>query len=1180
MTKRLRLFLFRRDGRTPASGTPVTLVSTLADGSREVVLGTLASDANGYVSFKIAVDDRSAAALETSKLTLRPFARDNEAIDVSRFLSESRAEFAATVTVSDGFIEEPRARLPSVQDAEIADWKVSPSSFTSPPGHWVANGGGGELRSSRIPDRKFRFVQLIRDLAVQDEALSPAPVSPCQPTPLVLIGPPACIRRGRLHHYQMIWHPIGHGIGELSYSLPLAPCESVNIVVADWGRQDAAQRTEEGTVTEQLDHEQQHDRLIEESVQAMVKERQHGGSILGGGAVAGARDGGIFEGVSSILSGALSIGGGFSTTSGSRRVTADTTQDISDAVRQHTAVRRDLQSTVILQASQSESDRVTTRTVRNPNGCHALTILYHQVVRHYIVRTEWSRTDPVVLFRQELISFDRDAIYRWRDVLRGAIIDSSLVAGLLALEKLRAAELSIDTAATTSTFENRELSPSGTGIRLRISTGTTRMDRSLQVHIVRRLAPSPIPLDTRYTLFSGSETIAQGAIPAESWVAGIASANDSFESNGECSFTVHPRRPVRWGDVGAIVLRTSDQIAGWDLGGITATVEEGDISWTLLDHNQPIHFGSDQEEAFEVQRPGGARSAETALTSEERYAITALEEHLRAHAFRYSQLIWLARTPDEWTRKFEGFLAPDGLQATLADVLEPYPVGTSGSYVAFRFTGGDADDAPGSDSPGAVEELVSIPTRGLFAEAMLSQSNACEEVDITRVSGVKDGPCGCSEAPPIQEVPLGSRAISPDVSPTAMPAPVVNIVNPPATPDPGAMSGALQLLGTSNIFRDMAVAEPVAGLLGQLSTGTISLAEAQLKARQITSAKELSKTGGVASPKPTPQEQMAQLSVYRNAAANGELSKEQQGQLSREYLRKAQYETASPDSGSGASVPMTDVSSTSAVIGDVLYGRIVFGNFEVDSADLTDEHRAGLTQFLTAASSSEEYAIESIEGRASQTGPEANNDDLSRRRASAVATYLEAGGVPSSSIGSVSGVGSSSPFINRPGSEVDVNRSAMLTYRIKVEAPPRRRQTADSDTPSDRWALAVYLSGGAGHGVIGGSFLQGELMNMTSRQKKMGFFIGGGLGAGLSTPGADPFPNWVEFRTRQPCVFADFDGTAAFLWQAGAGFLVGYSVGVLSFPELGAEDVFVGGLQFGSVGADASINFAGWWVLV
>ena len=49
---------------------------------------------------------------------------------------------------------------------------------------------------------------------------------------------------------------IGHVLGQLEYSLPLAPGEIVNIAVVDWAAENLTNRTESTGYTESLDHAQ------------------------------------------------------------------------------------------------------------------------------------------------------------------------------------------------------------------------------------------------------------------------------------------------------------------------------------------------------------------------------------------------------------------------------------------------------------------------------------------------------------------------------------------------------------------------------------------------------------------------------------------------------------------------------------------------------------------------------------------------------------------------------------------------------------------------------------------------------------------------------------------------------------------------------------------------------------
>jgi len=160
----------------------------------------------------------------------------------------------------------------------------------------------------------------------------------------------------------------------------------------------------------------------------------------------------------------------------------------------------------------------------------------------------------------------------------------------------------------------------------------------------------------------------------------------------------------------------------------------------------------------------------------------------------------------------------------------------------------------------------------------------------------------------------------------------------------------------------------------------------------------------------------------------------------------------------------------------------------------------------------------------------------------------------------------------------DIN--VVLTHQIEgeagmsvlVEIPEECEDQATTD-----WAIRINMSGGAGHAGVGGAFALGEIKNRKTNQKAQGSFVGGGLGFGLQTPGADPgWSDWTNFRTDQKITFDHFDGTLTRLTTAGAGFLIGYTLAYISFPIYGANSISVGGLNLGSVGADAGTNVGQW----
>jgi hypothetical protein len=96
---------------------------------------------------------------------------------------------------------------------------------------------------------------------------------------------------------------------------------------------------------------------------------------------------------------------------------------------------RDLRSTVVVTSAQAEQNALTTRTIRNYNHSHAMTVLYYEVLRHYRVVVERGNVIPVVLIPQDMPDFDVAAVFNYRRFLEGALLDPELAAGFDAIEK-------------------------------------------------------------------------------------------------------------------------------------------------------------------------------------------------------------------------------------------------------------------------------------------------------------------------------------------------------------------------------------------------------------------------------------------------------------------------------------------------------------------------------------------------------------------------------------------------------------------------------------------------------------------------------------------------------------------------------------------------------------------------
>jgi hypothetical protein len=98
---------------------------------------------------------------------------------------------------------------------------------------------------------------------------------------------------------------------------------------------------------------------------------------------------------------------------------------------------------------------------------------------------------------------------------------------------------------------------------------------------------------------------------------------------------------------------------------------------------------------------------------------------------------------------------------------------------------------------------ISLPTKGVFAEAVMGKCNSCEKKDETRFwrweeSPVPDSPTAINTI--TTPVP---QNMQPNLQAKDFPTPIINLQNANPVPDPQGYGGLLQLLNNPNIFRDL-----------------------------------------------------------------------------------------------------------------------------------------------------------------------------------------------------------------------------------------------------------------------------------------------------------------------------------------------------------------------------------------
>jgi hypothetical protein len=794
-------------------------------------LGILATDHAGYLSYdlgrvppgilekvKTAIATRRAdpAATLQASVWLFPLtgtAQPIDAIAQGRFADDA---ILARIPMSKPFIPAivANAGFLAMQNPDLTDWRLSPSSFASTPGALVGVDGCETLLPANVAIQEFRFFQVVR---LADPVVQP-------PLPDRLRDQ---VRLGYVHEFRQTWYPLGHSLGQILYSLPLAPGESVNLAVVDWSRVDDATRTEDSKLDERLVHNEHRERTISETVNAALHEYQHGSSFMGGGATSAGASGSTGT-LGVAIGSAYSLGGATSSSDGSRDLAASTVQNLSDNVSQASAAMREFQSTVVVHSTQAEHEAIETRTVVNYNHSHTLTVLYYEVLRHFRMVTRRSGLYPVVLVKMPPLTwgaFTATQLLGLRYLVEPMLLDARLASSFDALSKVALGEekLKRETnkwAATTQTIDPGAKS----FIKLVAQFTTTDDDTSEPVFVALVLH------DGRQFEFQCDGAGDEGTSP-------------EFEKPLPV--------PINWNQIKGIEVKLKDINDGTDweetnilITMVTAANERVSI---LADSNRrKIDDDNGSTGLMPTVQPPSATTTTVGpkpqradfVSAEDDLTVSGLLAHVEANRGFYQRVIALNQNVVDQARQLDSMKISGN--ASLLDQVENRALEVFGDYVVFRCTSDQWCDLVRNRMERALqdlppdERLVTLPTRGVFADAKLGHCNVSEEIDNTRFWDWQSSPIPplAPEIAPVQPVTPSPQS-QPGLTPTPFPASLVNIVNPPAAPDPTGLGPALSAITTPNIFRDMSGRAEVADLLKRLSDNTIGIAEAANRASQI-----------------------------------------------------------------------------------------------------------------------------------------------------------------------------------------------------------------------------------------------------------------------------------------------------------------------------------------------------------
>ena len=228
------------------------------------------------------------------------------------------------------------------------------------------------------------------------------------------------VATGHILYFKSVFKADGYSLGDLVYSLPLAPGQKKQIVVLESSHSLSGAESQTLAQGERLAAGLVSDRLITDQLSGGLSEDLSGRSKahtsgMSVGLGASASYGGIGA--------SLGVAGGFanSNSSASQNSARNISQFFGEKLRQtlmqNAESYRQLNASVVTTVTEGQDYGVTAETVANHNHCHSLTMMYFEVLRHYAIYQELAQVEECVFVPLLMTHFSTENIYKWKDIL-------------------------------------------------------------------------------------------------------------------------------------------------------------------------------------------------------------------------------------------------------------------------------------------------------------------------------------------------------------------------------------------------------------------------------------------------------------------------------------------------------------------------------------------------------------------------------------------------------------------------------------------------------------------------------------------------------------------------------------------------------------------------------------------
>lgn len=289
-------------------------------------------------------------------------------------------------------------------DPDVSNYVLS----KDPKGNFVLQGGLSKI--SRSP------VDLTNPIRWQDAPDAHANLSFYQAV---------TVATGHILHYSITTKADGYSLGELLYSLPLAPGQKKEIVMFEQSHTLTGSETQSISQRESLAASLVNDVTITDTIAGNLSESTRGSSSA---TTSGVSAGLGLAGIVSGIAGAFGVSGGVANShsnasqNSSRSLSEYFHEQMKNAINQNARSYREMNASVVTTVQEGQRYGVTTEVVANHNHCHSLTMMYFEVLRHYAIYQELSYVEECLFIPLLMTDFRRDNVYKWRDLLAANLL--------------------------------------------------------------------------------------------------------------------------------------------------------------------------------------------------------------------------------------------------------------------------------------------------------------------------------------------------------------------------------------------------------------------------------------------------------------------------------------------------------------------------------------------------------------------------------------------------------------------------------------------------------------------------------------------------------------------------------------------------------------------------------------